>query len=571
MSYDLPIKHIIRPDMLECAPHTSVLDAAKLMSAANCSSILVSDRGQIVGIWTESDALTADFSDSAAFSRPVSRVMSSPVLTLHFMSTIGETAQLFIEMEVRHFLVVDDAGMYLGIVTQTDVIQNSGVELSVRLKILKSLVRHVPLVVSSATLLSVAIKKMKDARLDAVVVDFGDELGILTGKDVVRLIGDGHADLRVAEIATRPLICMDENASLHFVLNIFTDKGMRHLGVIGAAGILNGLVCYADILASIEHDYVAELRTALKEYEYKLILAEKVQRENESRLKDMFENLSSGVAIFQASEDGRSFVISALNRAAERIENMRREDVIGKSVENVFPGITEFGLLEVLRRVWANGVAEQFPVSFYHEGHVVGCRENYVYKLPNGEVVSIYDDVTKEKQAEEQMHLLAHYDPLTGLPNRTLFTDRLQQALVVAKRDKLHIALMFLDLDKFKPVNDELGHDMGDLLLKAVAQLLQSCVRASDTVSRIGGDEFVILLAGIESAQDAMRVAEKILHALIQPLQLPGHHIQISASIGIAVYPEHGGDEKTLIKHADTAMYTVKNNGRNSARLYHPD
>ena len=299
--------------------------------------------------------------------------------------------------------------------------------------------------------------------------------------------------------------------------------------------------------------------------------SEEILRESESRLKELFENLSSGVAVYQASPDGQDFIFTAFNRSAERIENMRREDLIGKNVAEIFPGITEFGLLEVFRRVWQSGVAEHFPISFYHDGHIAGWRENYVYKLPNDEIVAIYDDVTKSKQAEEQMHYLAHYDALTGLPNRTLFTDRLQQALTTAKRDKPHIAVMFLDLDKFKPVNDELGHDVGDLLLKEAAKRMQNCVRESDTVSRIGGDEFTVLLPIIEVEQDAIQVAEKILYAISQPFELAGHSILISSSIGIAVYPEHGSDEKTLIKNADVAMYYAKSRGRNNARLYRLD
>lgn len=299
--------------------------------------------------------------------------------------------------------------------------------------------------------------------------------------------------------------------------------------------------------------------------------SEEILRENETRLKDMFENLSSCVAVYQASPDGQDFIITAFNRAAERTENVHREDILGKNVVEVFPGITEFGLLEVFRRVRQTGVAEHFPVSFYQDEKIAGWRENYVYKLPNGEVVAIYDDVTKEKQAEERLHYLAHHDVLTGLPNRALFTDRLQQSLVTAKRGKAHLALMFLDLDKFKPVNDEFGHDVGDLLLKEVAKRLQNCVRESDTLSRIGGDEFAILLPSIETEQDAMRVAEKILHALVQPFELAGHSIHISSSIGVAVYPEHGKNDKLLIKNADIAMYHAKSGGRNNAKLYQPD
>jgi diguanylate cyclase (GGDEF)-like protein/PAS domain S-box-containing protein len=299
--------------------------------------------------------------------------------------------------------------------------------------------------------------------------------------------------------------------------------------------------------------------------------AEKALLENETRLNEMFENLSSGVVTYRASPGGQDFIFASFNKAAERIESMHREDLIGKSVVEVFPSIKEFGLLEVFRRVWQSGVAEHFPVSFYQDGHISGWRENYVYKLSNQEIVAIYDDVTKEKQAEEKMRYLAHYDALTGLPNRALFKDRLKQSLATAKRDNAYLALMFLDLDKFKPVNDELGHDIGDQLLKEAAKRMLNCVRESDTVSRIGGDEFVVLLSSIDTASDAMLVAEKIRESLNQPFQLAGRNLNISSSTGIAVYPEHGKDQTQLMKNADIAMYHAKEAGRNRVWLYRPN
>ena len=182
--------------------------------------------------------------------------------------------------------------------------------------------------------------------------------------------------------------------------------------------------------------------------------------------------------------------------------------------------------------------------------------------------VGTFSDISERKAAEEHVQHMAHYDLLTDLPNRALITDRIRQTLIKAKRNKERMALMFLDLDEFKPVNDRLGHAIGDLLLQEVAKRLLHCVRESDTVARIGGDEFVILLPVIEGEQDAMVVAEKIQHALINPFDLSGHTVSISVSIGIAIYPDHGNDEKTLIKNADIAMYHAKHSGHRNTKIY---
>ena len=286
----------------------------------------------------------------------------------------------------------------------------------------------------------------------------------------------------------------------------------------------------------------------------------KVLEDNETRLREMFENLSSGVAVYR-STDGRDFFFTAFNHAAERIDGIFRKDVIGKNVVEVFPAIAQFGLLEVFRRVWTTGVAEHHPAGLYQDGRISSWRENYVYKLSNDEIVAIIDDVTASKLAEEKMHRMAHYDALTGLPNRPLFLDRLRLALVSAKRSKAPLAVMFGDLNRFKPVNDALGHDVGDALLKSVARRLKNSVRESDTVARVGGDEFVILLPAPGGGREMRKVADKVLESLRQPFDLSPHTVSISASIGLALYPEHGEDEAALIRNADLAMYVAKREG----------
>ncbi len=174
------------------------------------------------------------------------------------------------------------------------------------------------------------------------------------------------------------------------------------------------------------------------------------------------------------------------------------------------------------------------------------------------------------QRSEEQLRQMAQHDALTGLPNRALFTDRLQRSLAVARREESQLALLFLDLDNFKPVNDQFGHAVGDELLQAVAQRMLACVRDSDTVARIGGDEFVLLLraVGVHAGQTALGIAEKIRAALAQEFELAGQRLQISCSIGIALFPQHGQDDVELAHHADMAMYLAKQTGRNRVCLY---
>jgi diguanylate cyclase len=179
------------------------------------------------------------------------------------------------------------------------------------------------------------------------------------------------------------------------------------------------------------------------------------------------------------------------------------------------------------------------------------------------------DDRARALQAAFQAMELALYDALTSLPNRKLLDERLHQAIASAKRSGHRLALLFIDLDKFKPVNDTYGHAYGDLLLKEVAKRLQGCMRESDTAARLGGDEFVALLVDVEDEHAALRVAEKILHQLSVPYEFSGHVFEISASIGGAMYPEHATDAKALMKAADLAMYDAKHSGRSNVKLAH--
>ncbi len=188
--------------------------------------------------------------------------------------------------------------------------------------------------------------------------------------------------------------------------------------------------------------------------------------------------------------------------------------------------------------------------------------------ISNDGIVCVVRDITERTYAEEQIKHLAYHDALTGQPNRLLFKDRLSVALSHAHREGSSLAVLFLDLDRFKVINDSLGHNIGDQLLQAVAARVQSCVRDSDTVARLGGDEFTILLPRLVRSQDVAPAANKIIEAVRHPFHIEGREFFITTSIGISVYPEDGSDAETLIKNADTAMYQAKELGRDNYQLF---
>ncbi len=182
-----------------------------------------------------------------------------------------------------------------------------------------------------------------------------------------------------------------------------------------------------------------------------------------------------------------------------------------------------------------------------------------------------FRDVTDRRIAEERIEFLAYFDALTGLPNRTLLKDRLLKALAGARRRGDHVALLSLDLDRFKLVNDSLGHAIGDLLLKDVADRLKGCIREQDTVAKVNGDEFVIVLSGVKDEAEAAVAAARITDAVAGRFSVQGHSLSTSCSLGISLFPEHSGDSDTLIRYADQAMYRAKENGRNRFQFFHED
>ncbi|MEK7207308.1 MAG: GGDEF domain-containing protein, partial [Pseudomonadota bacterium] len=183
-------------------------------------------------------------------------------------------------------------------------------------------------------------------------------------------------------------------------------------------------------------------------------------------------------------------------------------------------------------------------------------------------MVGTIQDITASRRAQERLNYLAYYDTLTGLPNRVLLQDRLHQAMLEAHRRDRLVAVMFLDLDRFKVINDTLGHDVGDALLKEVAGRLTTCVRAGDTISRLGGDEFTVILANVAHVDDVSRVAQKIIDSFIPPFQIAGREMFMSTSIGITLCPLDDSSLENLMRNADAAMYHAKEMGRNTFQFY---
>jgi diguanylate cyclase (GGDEF)-like protein/PAS domain S-box-containing protein len=301
-------------------------------------------------------------------------------------------------------------------------------------------------------------------------------------------------------------------------------------------------------------------------------ISERMQRDMELKMAaKVIENTLEGILV--ADTDG---TILSVNPAFTRITGYTAAEAIGKT-----PRLLRSNHHDILfyQQLWGSLLStgqwqgeiwnRRKSGEAYPEWLTISAIRN-----ENGVVqqyVSVFNDITKYKQQEEHIHHQAYHDALTDLPNRMLFVDRLNLAIAHAYRQRQQLAVMFLDLDRFKQVNDGFGHHVGDQLLQEVAKRLQVLVRADDTVARLGGDEFTLLLPNLPNTDDVIKVANQVIKAFDRPIMIEKHELFASTSIGIAIYPYDGTDAGTLMKNADSAMYLAKRNGRNSFRLYTPD
>jgi diguanylate cyclase (GGDEF)-like protein/PAS domain S-box-containing protein len=251
------------------------------------------------------------------------------------------------------------------------------------------------------------------------------------------------------------------------------------------------------------------------------------------------------------------------------------EDLLGKKISDVLPpgaaNIIVSAMLEAQEKGLSSGKQLELELSQGKLWFELSVSRKHVDPGLDPRFIVLARDITERKASEQRILNLAHYDSLTGLPNRALLADRMRVAIKRAARQSTRLAVLFLDLDRFKPINDSLGHDIGDQLLKGVAERMQASVRSVDTVSRVGGDEFVVLLSEIETMEDAARVAEKLIRGLSQPYAIEGHELLITASVGICIYPDNGTQPNVLLRNADASMYSAKEAGRNRYQFYSDD
>jgi diguanylate cyclase (GGDEF)-like protein/PAS domain S-box-containing protein len=343
------------------------------------------------------------------------------------------------------------------------------------------------------------------------------------------------------------------------VINLFFKKKTPALTDLEQKTLMN--IGKTIGLAMANAQYVAQIKAEIAERQQ----AEEALRESETRLRKLFEAIPEAVMV----HDETGIILHINDVGAKRLE-WNVEDLVGKNLRDIVKIENAALIPDHVRMARRNGSCsfETTYISRTGRSIVAEVNESPIELEGKSVIMSVARDITERKHTERQLAYIATHDALTGLPNRVLFSDRLNLALAQAQRHQQRLAVLLLDLDRFKEINDTLGHSVGDQFLRVTGKRLKGLLRKSDTLARMGGDEFLFLVTEIAQAENATEVARKIIESFQEPFVVEKHELRTTASIGITIFPDDGSDADTLLKNADIAMYSAKQRGRNNYQRY---
>lgn len=537
------VASLMGQNWLQAARDAPLINALEQMVAARASCVIVIEHDQPIGIVTERDVVRL-YGEQRQHAT-MDEVMTSPVRSIRSDASLTQAAAQMQMFSMRHLVVVDEYGRLVGLLSEhdlvhplewsdVDVVREAAAETQERLRQLMNTIPDM-----------VIFKDVEGHYLDcnqAFSHSVGLPVSTVIGKTDFDLVPQEQAEFFRARdrdvIAAGTTICNEEWVTQHDGRRILMETCKSP--VFDHEGTCIGVVA---VVRDISERKLAEKQLRLA--------------------ASVFQFAHDGIYITDANA-----TILEVNRAFEEITGYHRNEVVGKNSDILASGNhpPEFfaEMWAALQRegYWSGEVwnrrkdgellAELLTLSAVHNesGVTTHC-------------VGVFTDITALKMSQNQMERLAYYDALTQLPNRSLFTDRFRIALAQSERSGELLAVGYLDLDGFKPVNDKFGHTVGDLLLQEVARRMDRCVRSGDTASRIGGDEFALLLTGLRSEEESELAVVRLLSSLSEPYLLEGHTISVTASLGYTLFPYDDGDADALLRHADQAMYAAKQGGRN--------
>lgn len=560
------VNEICNTNLTTVHPSLMVSEAITLMREKQTSYLIVLDSDKLAGIFTERDIVRCIVESGIQFVRnKISQVMKTRVITINIKAFIFEAFDLVLNNDIRHLVVVDDQDRPVGIVTIADLIDHLGYNYFIKVHKVSEIMSTPPITINPGITVFEAVTAMAELHVSfLVVVNMGEPIGVLTEQDVARLAVQ-EIDLQtvfVKKVMSSPVICVTKNTPLATAAIKMQQNQIRRLAVLDENGDLCGVITQSNFVKAMESKYVDTLKEIITNQSGQL--AQAIRRLSEKTLYlDSILSTSIGLGIVAANSNG---VVELYNSEAERILNLGVDDIIGKNFHEIHKML---GIDHNRCDGSLCNVQSKHSHSFSFE-RVSKDGKLFVQALINGiwdskiftGYVLILRDLTTHKLAEDTIKFMAYHDTLTNLPNRSSFHERLATEITRAKRNSSIMAMMILDLNKFKEVNDSYGHFVGDQLLKALAERMQAGLRQSDIVARFGGDEFIFILPEVGGKENSELIARNILQQIEQPLEIENVTLMPTASIGIVCYPLDGGESENLLRLADNAMYKAKKQSR---------
>jgi len=581
----ISLSEILTSSVKTVSPHADISEVLEIMAKQVISCVVaVDEENRPLGIFTERDAVHLLAERRCFAILTMADVMSAPPFSSLADLDFREAYRILQERQYRHLVVVDTQGILLGIITEGDFLHHLDAGDLSEFKKAENVMSKNIVTVDVDDLLVDAISLMSRNRYSCVVVMRDQKpYGIITERDVVKLAEQvtDNAGILVSRVVNTPLISVLPTMMLPEAIKLMDKHQIRHLVIVDQDKLL-GLVTRHDLVKTLRGNYVHFLRETIQKQRKEIF-----RLGQQRSLFELHDAALAAVANAIIITDSKA-VIQWSNPAFSKLTGYTLEETIGRHISELVKSEKQDAqFYKILWKtildgsVWRGEVINKRKNGslFYEEMTITPVRNS------NEDIthfIAVKQDVSERKLLDEQVQNLAFHDALTQLPNRRLLNSRLEQAMNISKRRSHYCALLFLDLDNFKPLNDTYGHDVGDLLLVEVANRISNCVRAVDTVVRFGGDEFVVILSELDtdkakSITHARVVAEKIRVALAEPykllIQTPEHtetsvEHHCTTSIGVTLFSSHQACAGDIIKWADLAMYQSKAAGRNQIQFY---
>ena len=548
----------------------SLLEALEVIIRKSIGCVVVEEERRPIGIVTENDITSMIDRMKNLEEIKVFDVMGKYPAIIDEMTPVHEAARIMSLKGHSHLIVVDERGLISGLISQKDIVNGllEGKYVESLMEAVREkerlLKRTEQTLIEKTLFLDSILYSGMEIGIVALNLDYTISYLNLTAENIFGISSREAAGKTIQESGIADIfgeISFEQVVKQAWGKGEYT--GMNEYPINGEKKIFELRVSPLKDTWDVKQE-LKGFMIMVKDVTNQRI-EERTLRENEFKYRSIFEN--SRDVVYITSKEG---MILDINSAGEELFKYPKEELLNMNVVSFYANAEERD--NFVKMTLENKYVKDYQLDLKDRSgnHIHTLVTAAVQRNIEGEIIGFHGiirDVTDQKRHEEKISYMAYHDSLTGLPNRRTFHDRFELELAHSKRNKTTGAILFMDLDSFKGVNDKYGHDVGDILLKEVATRIKSCLREDDSVSRLGGDEFIVLLSKIERIGDEKHVAEKLVKAVKNPYAVNGYQLQVGLSIGISIFPWDGDKPEFLIKRADDAMYEAKKSGGNTYKI----